>query len=106
MVLAPAPVWAVAIILALLANIVFFSHFERLRRVTCQKPGSPLFMPVGMLFCVAVLGASMWDYYIRGGSVWSGRVYARNEVNLDAAILTGAPTPAREQSATGSVIHR
>lgn len=96
MVLAPAPVWAVAIILALLANIAFFSHFERLRRVTCQKPGSPLFMPVGMLFCVAVLGASMWDYYIRGGSVWSGRVYARKEVNLDAAILTGNPNPVQK----------
>ncbi len=93
MVLAPTPVWTVAIIMALLANIAFFSHFERLRRVTCQKPGSPLFMPVGMLFCVGVLGASMWDYYIRGGSVWSGRVYARKEVNLDATILTGNPNP-------------
>ncbi len=96
MVLAPTPVWTVAIILALLANIAFFSHFERLRRVTCQKPGSPLFMPVGMLFCVAVLGASMWDYYIRGGSVWSGRVYARKEVNLDATILTGNPNPVQK----------
>ncbi len=96
MVLAPTPVWTVAIILALLANIAFFSHFERLRRVTCQKPGSPLFVPVGMLFCVAVLGASMWDYYIRGGSVWSGRVYARKEVNLDATILTGNPNPVQK----------
>ena len=85
----PTAVWAVALILALVVNILFFSHFERLRRVTCQKPGSPLFMPLGMLFCIGVLAASMWDYYIRGGSVWSGRVYPHREVNLHATILTG-----------------
>ncbi len=88
-VLAPVPAWAVALMLALLVNILFFAHFERLRRITCQKPGSPLFMPLGMLFCIGVLAASMWDYYIRGGSVWSGRVYARREVDLHATILTG-----------------
>ncbi len=85
----PAAVWAVAVVLALLVNILFFAHFERLRRTTCQKPGSPLFMPLGMLFCLGVIAASMWDYYIRGGSVWSGRVYAHREVNLHATILTG-----------------
>ena len=102
----PALPWALAIILALAVNAIFFLHFERLRRITCQKPGSPFFMPMGMLFCLAVLAASMWDYYIRGGSVWSGRLYARKEVNLDATILTGNPSPTREQSATGSIIHR
>ncbi len=89
----PGTMWLSAVILALAANILFFSHFERLRRATCQKPGTPLFLPLAIPFCIAVLAASIWDYYVRGGSVWSGRIYGRREVNLDAAILTGDAVP-------------
>jgi cellulose synthase/poly-beta-1,6-N-acetylglucosamine synthase-like glycosyltransferase len=92
----PALPWAVAVLLALALNAIFFFHFEQLRRLTCQKPGSPFFMPLGMLFCLGVIAASMWDYYVRGGSVWSGRVYARREVDINATILTGERKSARE----------
>jgi glycosyltransferase involved in cell wall biosynthesis len=88
--------WLLAALLALAVNVLFFTHFERLRRATCQKPGTPLLMPLAIPFCLAVLAASMWDYYVRGGSVWSGRIYARSEVNLDAALLTGDAPSARE----------
>ena len=101
MALQPTLAWGVAVVLAIALNAVFFVHFERLRCITCQKPGSPLFMPMGMLFCLGVLAASIWDYYVRGGSVWSGRVYARREVNLHATILTGEAPSAPNQSAVG-----
>lgn len=106
LVLHPALAWVAALIPALAVNILFFTYFERLRRITCQNPGTSLFIPPAILFCLGVLAASMWDYYVRGGSVWSGRLYARKEVNLDATILTGIPAPVRELSATGSIIHR
>ncbi len=92
----PAFAGVAALLLALVVNILFFTYFERLRRVTSQDPWTPLFIPPAILFCLGVLVGSMWDYYVRGGSVWSGHLYARKEVNLDAAILTGPPIPTRE----------
>jgi glycosyltransferase involved in cell wall biosynthesis len=65
--------------LAGLVNALALVHMRRVRRFLGGRPGAELTLAAAVTFCLAILMASVWDYYT-GGNVWSGRTYNRKNM--------------------------
>lgn len=69
----------VNLFLAAVVNVLALLQMRRVRRFLGATPGAEITLAPAIAFCLAILAASVWDYYT-GGNVWSGRRYNRKHL--------------------------